>query len=246
MAAGSDSPEPGITQTKHKNPSGKTSKRKKRSRQRAATSHKPNQGTPSMASILVTAFEPYDDWEENSSWLALVELTKNLPDEPVVTTRRYPVDFDGMRRQLSKDLGDGYDYAIHLGQSPRDAQVTLEAIGINVRGDREQSPERYGPLVIDAPPAYQTDLPLAQITERLRSENIPTRVSYHAGEYLCNATLYLSQHLAIQKGMKTKSLFVHLPLSVLQVTPRMPQQATLPIETSAQAIRLILDELDQL
>ena len=46
-----------------------------------------------MASVLITAFEPYDRWEANSSWLALVELTKDLPSEPRITTRRYPVDF---------------------------------------------------------------------------------------------------------------------------------------------------------
>ena len=199
-----------------------------------------------MASVLVTAFEPYDDWPENASWLALVELTQSLPDEPIVTTRRYPVDFDAVRGQLSKDLADGYDYAIHLGQSPHDAQVTLEAISINVRGDRNQSPDKFGQLVTNGPIAYRTELPLADFSESLRGEGIPTRVSYHAGEYLCNATYYLSQHLAIQMGMSTKSLFVHLPLNPSQVTPQMQQQPTLPATASARAIRLLLDELDQL
>lgn len=199
-----------------------------------------------MASVLVTAFEPYDDWPENASWLTLVELTKTLPDEPVVTTRRYPVDFDEVRQQLAKDLADGYDYAIHLGQSPRDSHVTLEAIGINVRGERQKSPDEFGPLVNDAPAAYRTELPLRQFSDRLRQEKIPTRVSYHAGEYLCNATLYLSQHLAIQMGTNTQSLFVHLPLCPTQIKPGMQQQPTLPVETNARALRLLLDEIDQL
>ncbi len=199
-----------------------------------------------MASVLVTAFEPYDDWPENASWTALVELTKALPEEPVVTTRRYPVDFDEVRKRLAKDLADGYDYAIHLGQSPRDAQVSMEAIAINVRGDRAQSPEQFGPLVADGPAAYRTSLPLADFAQRLQGENIPARVSYHAGEYLCNAVYYWSQHLAIEMGMPTQSLFLHLPLAPSQLTPQTPQQATLPAETSAKAVRLLLEELDQL
>lgn len=199
-----------------------------------------------MTSVLVTAFEPYDDWDENASWLAMVELTKSLPEEPVVTTRRYPVDFDAVRKQLVMDLSDGYDYAVHLGQSPRDAMITLEAVGLNVRGERDEAPERFGPLVADGPAAYRTDIPLDRLVDRLRAENIPTRASYHAGEYLCNATLYLTQHLAIQLGMPTQSLFIHLPLEPRQLTAQTPQQPTLTAETSRQAIRLILEELDRL
>ena len=41
-----------------------------------------------MPTLLLTAFEPYDGWPENSSWLTLVELTKNLPSAPRLTTRR--------------------------------------------------------------------------------------------------------------------------------------------------------------
>ena len=54
--------------------------------------------------VLITAFEPYDRWRENSSWLALVELTKELPREPHVTTRLYPVDFGLVRSKLEEDL----------------------------------------------------------------------------------------------------------------------------------------------
>ena len=56
-----------------------------------------------MASILITAFEPYGSWKENSSWLALVELTRDLPEDPKVVTRRYPVDFSTTRERLAED-----------------------------------------------------------------------------------------------------------------------------------------------
>ena len=48
--------------------------------------------------IFITAFEPYDDWMENSSWLALIEFTKTMRDDAQIMTRRYPVDFDRVRR----------------------------------------------------------------------------------------------------------------------------------------------------
>ena len=71
-----------------------------------------------MLSVLITAFEPYDRWPENSSWLALVELTRDLPTNLKVVTRRYPVDFEAARSRLLDDLAANYDFALHLGQAP--------------------------------------------------------------------------------------------------------------------------------
>ena len=70
-----------------------------------------------MPRILVTAFEPYDRWAENSSWLTLVEFTKELDPRARITTRRYPVDLFELRQRLTSDLAADYDYAIHLGQA---------------------------------------------------------------------------------------------------------------------------------
>jgi len=40
-----------------------------------------------MTSVLITAFEPYDRWKTNASWLALIQMTQNLPEQPEITTR---------------------------------------------------------------------------------------------------------------------------------------------------------------
>ena len=50
-----------------------------------------------MPRVLITAFGPYGKWAENASWLALVELTRHLPAQPEITTRRYPVDLEVVR-----------------------------------------------------------------------------------------------------------------------------------------------------
>jgi len=39
--------------------------------------------------VLLTAFEPYDRWKANASWLTLVQLTQNFPEQPKITTRLY-------------------------------------------------------------------------------------------------------------------------------------------------------------
>ena len=78
---------------------------------------------------------------------------------------------------------------------------------------------------------------------RLRGEGIPAQISYHAGTYLCNATLYFSCYLAERMGLKTRSAFVHLPLDVTQAAAQALDSAALPAEISARAVRIILMEL---
>ena len=196
-----------------------------------------------MPRILLTAFEPYDRWKANASWLALVQLTQNLPDEPQITTRLYPVDFAEMKARLTADLAANFDFALHIGQAPGSSRIQLEAIGLNIGGSSSQSPDQYRSLAEDGPVAYRSELPLADWAVKLRRAGVPAQVSYHAGNYLCNATLYWSHYLIERMALATQTAFIHVPLDVSQVVNEPHGTASLPVNISSQAIRLILDEL---
>lgn len=198
-----------------------------------------------MTRVLITAFKPYDRWPTNASWLALVELTRERPATPEIVTRLYTVDFDHVREQLARDLEANYDFALHVGQAPGSTRVQLEAIGINVGGHSRQLPDDFVPLAPEGPTAYRSALPLSRMAHRLREANIPAQVSYHAGTYLCNATLYLSHHIIEQQKLKTRAVFVHLPLDTSQVMDEEQILPSLSAHESARALRLILDELPQ-
>ncbi len=196
-----------------------------------------------MPSILITAFEPYDRWQENSSWLALVELTRELPLAPKVVTRRYPVDFEQARSRLFDDLTANYDFALHLGQAPGIGRIHLEAIGVNVGGHSSLLPDQFQPLVLGGPAAYQSTLPLADWAGQIRQLDIPCQVSYHAGTYLCNALLYLTHHIAAEQRLKTRAAFIHLPLAPQQVFADRQDMPSLPSAQCAEAVRLIVRSL---
>lgn len=192
-----------------------------------------------MPRILLTAFEPYAEWSENSSWLALMELTRWFDSRGQVVTRRYPVDLVEMTHRLGEDLTAGYDYALHLGQAPGLAAVKLETIAVNAI-----DPEN--PLVADAPVAYRTSLPMAGWAQRLASDGIPAIASHHAGTHLCNALFYFSQYLADQRGLPTRSGFIHLPLAPQQVAARLPVHsplASMSLPMMAVALTTILSDL---
>jgi pyroglutamyl-peptidase len=197
----------------------------------------------SVPRVLITAFEPYDRWSENSSWEALVALTKELPESPKVVTRLYPVDFAAARARLEEDLAADYDYALLLGQAPGSGRIHLEAIGINVGGHSSQSPDEFQPLVENGPAAYRTKLPLDVWAAAVRQAGIPCQVSYHAGTYLCNAVLYLTQHVARERQLKTRTTFIHLPLCPAQVLGQRQDTPSMTSHDAAQAIRIILAQL---
>ncbi len=201
-----------------------------------------------MTTVLLTAFEPYDRWPENSSWLALIELTRELnrevtselPSGLKIVTRRYPVDFDAAKSRLSDDLAGNYDYALHLGQAPGIGRIHLEAIGINVGGHSSQTPDQYQPLVPGGPAAYRSTLPLGEWAGQISGLGIPCQVSYHAGTYLCNALLYLTHHFAVQRQLKTQAAFIHLPLAPEQVLHDRQDWPSLSTAACAAAVRAIL------
>ncbi len=190
----------------------------------------------SVTRVLITAFEPYDRWPENSSWLALVDLTRWYDGTAEITTRRYPVDLTRMSEGLRKDMQANYDFAIHLGQSPGSTLIKLEAVGLNVRSDGS-------PLISDAPEAYRSPLSLDRCFQSLLDAGIPAEVSHHAGTYLCNAALYLSQHYVKSFGLKTRSLFVHVPLSPAQAARDHGRLASMSTPMASAAVAMILEQI---
>ena len=189
-----------------------------------------------MTRVLITAFEAYDRWPENSSWLALTDLTRWYDGAAELVTRRYPVDLSRMSEQLRNDLREDYDLAVHLGQSPGSPLLKIERVGLNVRSNGS-------PIIVGAPAAYQSPLPVDECCQYLIDAGIPCEVSHHAGTYLCNASLYLSHHYAETLGLRTRSLFLHLPLSPAQAahdSGRLPSMST---PMASAAVAMIIEKL---
>ena len=197
-----------------------------------------------MAKILITAFESYGPWKTNASWLALVELTRQLPAQHSVTTRLYPVDLAVVERKLEEDLAAQFDLALHLGQAPGSTHVQFEAIGINVIRDPDAPTAAGRALVTGGPVAFDSQLPLENWSQRLGERGIPARVSYHAGTYLCNAILYLSHYTIQQNGWNTRAGFIHLPVEISQAASHPTPLPSLSRETAAMALKLVLEQVD--
>jgi pyroglutamyl-peptidase len=195
--------------------------------------------------ILLTAFEPYDQWDQNSSWEALCEYLKRFGSAPGLTTRRYPVDLQKLESRLTADLERGFDAVLHMGQAPGIHQIHLEAIAINVAGMTHSVGDDFGPLVEGGPMAFRSRFPLGPWVSKLRSEGIMASVSYHAGTYLCNAAMYLSHHWHWERGLNVPVGFLHLPLTQEQVLSSGRSLPSLGTSETATAIGVLLNQLRQ-
>ncbi|MEO0531226.1 MAG: pyroglutamyl-peptidase I [Planctomycetota bacterium] len=199
-----------------------------------------------MARLLLTAFRPFDGWNENASWLALQALMRDLPPSADVTTRLYPVDYDELRPRLAMDLATPYDAVLHIGQASGASSLRLEQFALNASRRRDEPTHAIGQLEVDGPAAYQSTLPLGDWTKRLREAGIPTELSLHAGDYLCNAAMYWSHYLLEAAGRTPNVAFVHVPLDLSQAVASPRDVPSLPAEIAAHALRLMIGWVQEL
>ncbi len=194
--------------------------------------------------VLITAFEPFGEWRSNSSWQCLVQFTRDLPLEPKIVTRLYPVDFAEARTRLARDLTAGIDVVLHLGQATGRPMIELEMFGLNMGGTPGEELSTFRPLEQEGPPAYRSALPLHDWAAKLRLRGIPAQVSFHAGTYLCNAMLYWTHYIAEREGLPTRSAFVHVPLEPSQVVECGRSLPSLPASMAAAALRCLMSEIN--
>ncbi len=191
--------------------------------------------------ILLTAFDTYDQWTENSSWLAMTEYLREHGGTNDIVTRRYPVDLHKMKERLEIDLARGVDGVIHFGQRPGGRQLELEAICLNVAGFTQGAGREFGSIIDDGPVAFRSNCPLGLWAEHLRRQNVPAEVSYHAGTYLCNAIMYLSHYWLRSRSIMTPVAFVHVPLTTEQAKQAAASSPGMSVETSAAGVRILAD-----
>lgn len=195
-----------------------------------------------MARILLTAFEPYETWKANASWLALIDLTRQLPANCEITTRLYPVDLESMKEKLVNDLKSNYDFAFHVGQAPKSSCIQLEEMAVNVASPGHSLDDQDASLMVcdSGPEAYRSKLPVRDWAKTLRASGIPARVSFHAGTFLCNAILYWSCRISEDMQLPTRSTFVHVPLDTSQVLDLKDATAFMPSSMVAKALHTLV------
>lgn len=165
--------------------------------------------------ILLTGFDPFGGETVNPSWEAVHALHGRRVGGHQIVARQLPTTFAGSLRVLRAAMRE-LKPAIMLGvgQAGGRAQLSLERVAINLQDAR--IPDNTGaqpidePVVVGAPAAYFSTLPLKTMLAALHDAGLPATISHTAGTYVCNHIAYAMLHFAA-KARGVRAGFIHIP-----------------------------------
>ncbi len=156
--------------------------------------------------ILLTAFEPFDNLDTNSS----LEVLKNINLDYVVK-EVLPVSYERVKVKL-KEATDRHhpDFIINLGQAGGEKMLRIEKFALNYTrasiADNDNDLRKKGLVFEDGPLALTSNLSIEDILDKAKEDNVESYISLSAGGYICNSCYYTSLYL--NDG---NALFIHLP-----------------------------------
>ncbi|SDN60893.1 pyroglutamyl-peptidase I [Alkalicoccus daliensis] len=199
--------------------------------------------------ILLTGFEPFGDMDINPSHL-LMEWAATQEFEGVeIKTLSLPVVYALCAEKALEEMKRWEpDAVVHFGVAAGREAVNVERIAVNLE-DAASFPDNSGdtpqdrPVVNNGPDGIFATLPVRRLTAQLQSRGVPAVLSYSAGTYICNTTLYRTLHLITQENLPCQAGFIHLPALPEMVTgTRLPSMA---METQQQALRIIVETITE-
>lgn len=143
--------------------------------------------------ILLYAFEPFGKNTTNISKDVLLAL----PDKSNIKKVIFPTTFD--RKIYSKLPQKNPEVVFGLGQYPSGRKIRIERKTINQFGSKKTG--NYQMIFKDQPMYLYTTLKLRPTKH--------SRLSYNAGKYVCNFSMFLT--LSTLRNSKTTYAFLHIP-----------------------------------
>lgn len=162
--------------------------------------------------ILLTAFEPFDDLNTNSS----LEVLKQINIDNVVK-EVLPVSYKQVKLKIKELIEKHHpDFIINLGQAGGETKLRIEKFALNYTRtsipDNDGILKTKGEVFEGAPLALTTSLDIESIVDDANIDKIDSYISLSAGGYICNSCYFSSLHLNNENA-----LFIHLPYLSNQV-----------------------------
>lgn len=166
-----------------------------------------------MRRLLITCFEPFGGSERNASQMAVAALPDTIFGYKLHKLC-LPVVFGSAGEQVAAAIGEiRPDAVICVGEAGGRAAITPEMVAINLRYAR--IPDNAGnapqdePVRADGENALFSTLPVRAMAAAIEAAGIPAAVSYSAGTYVCNDTMYLVLEHLRDTGIPAG--FIHVP-----------------------------------
>ena len=198
-----------------------------------------------MVKVLLTGFEPYWDYPENSSWV-VAEMVATLGVKGVcISIEQLPVSFSRVGVALRKAVEKhSPEMIIMLGQSGGSDMVKLERVALNmmdsILSDNDGYTPNEDPINIETPPALFTNTSIKILCATIKEQGIVVKISNSCGLYVCNR-VYYEALMICRETPDMLAIFVHLPFYEGQPSAK-PNKPTMPIDAMVKAIQIIIEE----
>lgn len=182
--------------------------------------------------ILVTAFDPFGGEKINPALEVVKRLDTNIGAH-TITKLEIPTVFHESKDVIAQKLAQQhFDAVLAIGQAGGRFEITPERVGINIDDARIADNKGNQPIDVaiqpDGAPAYFSNLPVKTMTEAIKAEGIPAKLSNTAGTFVCNHVLYQLGYLADTQFTGLLFGFIHVPF--------IPEQVTTKSETPSMSI----------
>jgi pyroglutamyl-peptidase len=192
--------------------------------------------------LLLTGFKPFGGSAVNPSEKAAQALDGEVIGGWEITSRILPVSRrEGPAALLAAlvDLKPGA--VVCLGEATRRPAISIERVAINWLDFC--IPDNCGetitdePVIIGAPAAYFTTLPVRSMLQAMLSAGIPAELSLTAGAFLCNQLFFFLLHHLATSGESLPAGFIHLPVLPEQAANNPALAASMNLDTILQGLR---------
>jgi pyroglutamyl-peptidase len=160
---------------------------------------------------LVTAFEPFAEWQTNSSLIVLQQLRERDWQGQVQFASPVPVSFSQAWPFVAAQLQRAeFDGVLCLGQTEARRKVSVERLALNwvdcKTPDNDGAIPPYG-KILAGPALLWSPIPWQKFSGNCER-------SYSAGTYVCNTLMYHTLQWCQERGKLGG--FVHIPLLASQ------------------------------
>lgn len=197
--------------------------------------------------LLITGFDAFGEDKINPSYEA-VKLLPNKIKGIEIYKRELPTKYFKSIKLLDKYIHSiKPDFVICVGQAAGRNKISLERIGLNLMDativDNDGFMPKDIPIYDDGETAYFSNLPLKDILQYLKENNVSSEISYSAGTFVCNTSLYHLLYLINKQNLDFKAGFIHIPLINEQLKARDKTVFAMELSEIVEALVLAIASL---
>lgn len=178
--------------------------------------------------ILLTYFDEFGNDKLNASKEVIKALDITKFNATIKKVEIPTIRYKSLEKIEDEIINFKPDVIVSFGQAGGRKDISVERVGINVddfrildNGGNKPVDEK---IYVDGDNAYFSTLPIRDIYNALKDNNIPVSISNTAGTFVCNHVLYGTRYLCVNKYKKIRSGFFHVPYIKGQGEPYMEKE----------------------